>query len=79
MLIRLQQGHTNITHQHLLSRYPLPLCNVCSTTSDCTKFTIARTIFFGESPFPYEFLIDCISNINKVFAFTKITNLYNLI
>ena len=53
VLNRVQLGHTRLTHSHLLSGEPPPICSVCQTPLaiqhfmlDCPQFTVKRAKFF---------------------------------
>jgi len=53
VLNRVQLGHTRLTHSHLLSGEPPPICSVCQTPLtvqhfmlDCPQFTVKRAKCF---------------------------------
>ena len=53
---RVQLGHTRLTHSHLLSGEPPPICSVCQTpltvqhfVLDCPQFTVKRAKYFTVS------------------------------
>jgi len=53
---RVQLGHTKLTHSHLLSGEPPPICSVCQTlltvqhfVLDCPQFTVKRAKYFTVS------------------------------
>lgn len=82
VLTRLRIGHSKITHQHLYTKTPPPICETCDTPLDivhllnyCLLYTDSRTAVFGASPYPvHELLIDCPKNIQTVEQFLKLEN-----
>jgi len=56
VLNRVQLGHTRLTHSHLLSGEPPPICSVCQIPLtvqhfmlDCPQFTVKRAKYFTVS------------------------------